>query len=154
MVISSYETHVALIFLVLVVAFCFLLRGVIGAIVDRQPPWRRFGFGLASLALAVLLWFLLPIGHSSAEIERLEIMRYEVLTPALEDHRREHGRYPGSLQEAGLEAPTTPWGPLGYERRPDGDGGHYVLRVGDHDRNGFTASWDSRAPEDGWSVER
>jgi hypothetical protein len=67
-------------------------------------------------------------------------------------YKREHGRYPASLQEAGISTPTTKLGDFKYELRKEGNS-HFVLYVGDYSRNGFVLFWHSGIAPQEWRIE-
>jgi hypothetical protein len=68
-------------------------------------------------------------------------------------YKKEHGRYPVSLQEAGLANVVTSLGSFEYERRGEKGDEYFVLSVGDHARNGFVLFWNSEMTTEGWMTE-
>ena len=62
------------------------------------------------------------------------------MVEAVEQYRRVSGRYPESLEEAGVVPPECPYAPWRYVYYDDG---HYRLSVGDHDRDGFVLTYRS-----------
>jgi hypothetical protein len=64
----------------------------------------------------------------------------ESVARALNDYREHEGRYPSSLAEAGLVAPTTRcYGDWVYKVTDDGT--VYTLTIGNYDKDGFTEQW-------------
>ena len=69
----------------------------------------------------------------------------EASTPVAQAIRRFeaiHGRYPRTLNEAGVNAPWTREGRFEYKSRDNGTG--FELCVGDYFRHGFVACWNER----------
>lgn len=87
--------------------------------------------------------------YSAAEYTRVDSFRIAI-TPALERYRQEHGQYPDALEDIGVAAPQTAYGPLHYygsrsERPP-----WYLVSFGDARLDHFQADWDSRSGK--WEV--
>jgi hypothetical protein len=59
----------------------------------------------------------------------------------LHQFQQAHGRYPVSLQEAGINPPVTRYGPWSYWRSEDGR--QFGLSVGDYREDLFTLSYSS-----------
>ena len=60
----------------------------------------------------------------------------DTLVAAAERYRATHGRYPTSLEAAGVAAPKTRFGPWRYTYHPSTD--VFDLEIGDYGRDGFT----------------
>lgn len=91
-------------------------------------------------------------GNSTADIECAKSIGQPIIR-RLNDYKNEHGRYPASLQEAGIAPAATRLGTFEYERRGEGSAEYFVLLVGDHRRNGFVLFWNSAMASEGWLTE-
>jgi hypothetical protein len=79
------------------------------------------------------------VAERLAEQSRVDDMHRQ-FAPALEQYRQTHGRYPSTLEAAGIETPVTRYGPLHYY----GTGTWYLISFGDIERDRFSSDWDSR----------
>ncbi|MHA3773365.1 hypothetical protein ACXR0O_17670 [Verrucomicrobiota bacterium sgz303538] len=66
----------------------------------------------------------------------------------LKAYRTQHGRFPSSLEEAGIQSPNTRYGHFYYTPVPPDDS--FILSVGDYERDGIMVFRQSGADE--WSV--
>lgn len=87
--------------------------------------------------------------YSPAEQGRVDEMHRQ-FAPALERYRQTHGSYPGTLEKAGIETPTTRYGPLYYYGTGSEADTWYLISFGDIERDRFSADWDSRTRR--WNV--
>ena len=72
----------------------------------------------------------------------------EPITEQLREYHKKHGVYPPSLDDAGIEALSTFFGPWEYQLRDDG--ASCELSNGDYGRYLFIVSW---TPGHGWNVD-
>jgi hypothetical protein len=79
------------------------------------------------------------VAERLAEQSRVDDM-HRKFAPALEQYRQTHGKYPPTLEDAGIETPVTRYGPLHYY----GTGTWYLISFGDIERDRFSSDWDSR----------
>jgi len=90
--------------------------------------------------------------YSTADIESAKTAGQPIIQ-RITDYNRAHGRYPASLQEAGIAPVKTKLGTFEYERRGETNAEYFVLLVGDYNRNGFVLFWNSEMTSHGWLVE-
>jgi hypothetical protein len=88
----------------------------------RWRVWLAFPFAVA--VLAVVVWYV--TAPSFTDFRRdADRIREE-----LSDYRQQHGRYPSSFEEAGIDPPpANRYGSWRYEPRPDGLG--FTLALGE-----------------------
>jgi hypothetical protein len=67
---------------------------------------------------------------------------------SLKAYFRDHARYPSSLNDAGINAPDTFFGPWRYSVSDDGQ--TCSLSIGEYGRYLFEVSW---SPESGWYID-
>lgn len=91
-----------------------------------------------------------PPGRDDAELARVHAL-HSSFAPALERYREEHGRYPETLEQAGIATPQTRYGPLRYRVWTDSAGTRYEVSFGDYHGNGFVSSWGSLSGE--WALD-
>jgi hypothetical protein len=71
----------------------------------------------------------------------------DAIVSGLNEYKRQHGRYPASLDEAGLTPALTTYGP--WEYSCNGFGG-FTLSVGDYGKDGFCLFFTDRH---GWYLD-
>ena len=97
---------------------------------------------LAGYVLAIVPW---QIELTRGRIER----EGSVVVRAIEDYRARVGAFPETLSALGVDVPELGY-PLSYETGTSDGEGWFWFGVGDYFEDGFTASWDSRKPGQGW----
>ena len=95
------------------------------------------------LALIVLCIY----GATAPSADDLKRMGDPVVTQ-LKAFRAQHGRFPKSLEEAGIQSPQTRYGAFYYTTVPPDDS--FMLSVGDYERDGIMVFRQSGADE--WGV--
>ena len=74
-----------------------------------------------------------------------------VMVGAILTYYERHGRYPRTLEEAGVRpVPRTPFGP--YQLKADSLGTSCYIWVGDYSRNGFEYFWTSGQADTDWQI--
>ena len=76
-------------------------------------------------------------GPSAAGIEDLKA-EGKTLVDAVERHKARTGKYPETLEAAGVSAPNTRWGRWRY----GSDGYSFFVEIGDYSRYQFLLMWD------------
>jgi hypothetical protein len=112
---------------------------------------------VALLLLPCLALGLVPFVDWGCAHERLPRPDYsalerqgDALVQAIRAFEEARGRAPATLEECGLTAPDTAYGPWRYSPKPNWPGRTDVtwhLSVGDYMRDGFALWWD---PKTGW----
>lgn len=124
------------------------ITGVVGFIFVVLPPFPIAGRFVTPLLTAPVAWFaaivfvelVLPRRCSPSSVER----DAAPLIQQLDAYRQAHGRYPPTLEAAGIRPPRYRCGTFTYTLDADGSCG---LSIGDYARDNFEASWDSNKRE-------
>lgn len=129
---SLFDRHARTIFLVLYAA---VIATPFAALAARRY-WGLAVFGVLGLtACGVLLWH--AAAPSFADLKR----DGEQMVAAVEHYHRSRGRYPTSLEQAGVAPLITRYGPWVYRS----DGSSFTLSVGDYREDLFVFSFDSNS---------
>jgi hypothetical protein len=108
-------------------------------------------FVMALLALVVPLAFvgyrILSYGPPTARLPSLQAQG-QVLVDAAERYKAQTGRYPNTVEQAGVATPVSRYGRWQY--KTDSGGKSFSLSVGDYERDGFVMYWTDR----GWSIDQ
>jgi hypothetical protein len=110
---------------------------------------------VATVAWAMFAWTQTQQApaYDAAEIARID-QAHARFRHRLEAWRAAHGEYPSTLEEAGIQVPATPYGPVRYQAYRDAAGiPRYSLAVGDYVRNGFVDTWRSERGEWGLRID-
>jgi hypothetical protein len=107
--------------------------------------------GLISVCLALLVG---GACSDSRERERIALELQPVITPvisAVDQFEKENGHLPSSLEEAGVKAIVTPYGPVEYTLVTVRGG--YLLSIGEYDtwENKWQYGYDSKS---GWYCDK
>ena len=110
----------------------------------------RSGPGLIAIAAGGVLICLVGYWITAPTMDGLKAQGNGFVR-VLERHREEHGRFPASAREAGLQLPETRYGSWRYRALEAGES--CELAVGDYTgRNPFTLYWTSKSGH--WSLDR
>jgi hypothetical protein len=115
----------------------------------RRPGSPIVGGLLLAGALVALVALNTMPRYSPGVLARVDGTRQE-LAVALERYRLTHGEYPATLEDAGIQTPRTPYGPLRYHGSRSVRPHWYYVSFGNPTENGFRAAWDSRSGR--WTV--
>ena len=99
---------------------------------------------------AVLVGYFLAVGpwHHERWRSRTE-SQGAVVVRAIEDHQARFGTFPETLTAIGVEVPEMRY-PLSYGTGTSDGERWFWFSIGDYFKDGFTVSWDSRRPDQGW----
>jgi hypothetical protein len=144
----GYDLRFMLVWMAALAALYWMLVALRSWLTDT-PGLRARWLATGCALVAVCAWSARP-GYSPGQRARVESIRRQEIAPALERYWRTHGKYPATLEEAGLQTPRTPYGPLRYSGSVSERPRWYVISFGTPRVNRFRADWDSRSER--WTI--
>jgi hypothetical protein len=137
------------------VLLCLLLAALVLATerITRGRWSARVAIILVLLAVTfIFVVYAGPHDHNEHYVAQAKEQAAQLIR-RLDEYQRVHGKYPSSLNAAGIRAPRTPYGVIHYSIGCDidrTDRTRYCLTIADYGKHGFLMAWDSQQRNSGW----